>query len=108
VANHLRSDINSVEDSSRVDTNLTSTHLWDDQHVTQVSLDDGWLLIGGCFLLGFSQLLDQTHGLSLETSGETSSGSGVYDLHEIFGGHVQESVQLISSVGKLSESSLSL
>ena len=45
-----------------------------------MGLDDGGLLIGGSFLLGFAELLDETHGLALETALETTAGAGVDEL----------------------------
>ena len=65
---------------SVVDTDNATNHLGDDDHVTQVGLDDSGLLIGGSFLLGFAELLDETHGLALETALETTAGAGVDEL----------------------------
>ena len=47
-----------------------------------MGLDDGGLLIGGSFLLGFAELLDETHGLALETALETTAGAGVDELQD--------------------------
>ena len=80
VADHLGLDFDRVEDFAVVDTDDGTDHLGDDDHVTQVGLDDGGLLIGGSFLLGFAELLDETHGLALETALETTAGAGVDEL----------------------------
>lgn len=50
---------------THVDTDDGTDHLWDDDHVSQVSLNHSGLLVGGSLLLGVSELLDETHGLSL-------------------------------------------
>lgn len=63
-----------------VDTTDGSNHLGDNDHVSQVSLDHGGLLVRTGVLLGESELLDETHGLSLQSSLEPSSGSGVNEL----------------------------
>ena len=45
-----------------------------------MGLDDGGLLIRGSLLLGLTELLDETHGLALETALETAAGAGVDEL----------------------------
>jgi hypothetical protein len=51
VTNHLRLDLHSVEDLAVVHTDDASDHLGDDDHVPEVSLDDGGLLVGEALLL---------------------------------------------------------
>merc|ERR1712130_736278 len=53
VADHLRLDLDGVELLARVDTNDGADHLRNDDHVTEVSLDDSGLLIrrASCFAL---------------------------------------------------------
>ena len=63
-----------------VDTDDAANHLGDDNHVTEMGLDDGGLLIRGSLLLGLAELLDETHGLALETALEPSASTGVDDL----------------------------
>jgi hypothetical protein len=65
---------------THVNTTDGTDHLGDNDHVSQVGLDGGRLLVGGGLLLGLSELLDQSQGLSLETSLEPSPGSGVDEL----------------------------
>jgi hypothetical protein len=55
-------------------------------------LDEIWLLIGLRLLLGLAQLLDQTHGLALETAVEPTTGTSVDDIAELVGGQVEKSV----------------
>ena len=45
-----------------------------------MGLDNGGLLIGGSFLLGFAELLDETHGLALETALEPTTSTSVDEL----------------------------
>jgi hypothetical protein len=65
---------------THVDTTDGSNHLGDNDHVSQVSLDHGGLLVRTGVLLGQSKLLDEAHGLSLKSSLEPSSGTGVDEL----------------------------
>ena len=127
VANHFRLDFDLVELLSGVDTNDGSDHLWDDNHVTEVGLDEVWLLVGLGLLLRLAELLDQTHWLALETTVEPTTGAGVDDIAELLGGEVEESmacwsmsvvpgnrnglhslVEVNTTVRELSERSLSL
>lgn len=52
VAGHLGLDLNGVEDLSVVDTDNGTDHLGDDDHVTEVGLDGGGLLVDLGLLLG--------------------------------------------------------
>jgi hypothetical protein len=58
-----------------------------------VCSDGIWLLVWLGFLLGLSELLDQTHRLALETTVESTAGTGVNDIAELFGGEIKESIQ---------------
>ena len=88
--------------------NYTHDHLGDNNHVTEVSLDDGGLLVGGSLSLSLAELLDEAHGLALQTPLELSAGTGVDDAHEVLVGHVEQSVKLDTTVRELAESSLPL
>ena len=92
MSNHLRLDLDLVELLSRVDTNDGTNHLRNDNHVSQVSLDKVWLLVGASLLLRLAELLDETHGLALETTVEPTTSAGVDDIAELVGGEVEESV----------------
>jgi hypothetical protein len=80
VTSHFRLDFNGGERLSVVDTTDGTDHFRDDDHVSQVGLDGRGLLVRSGILLGLSQLLEETQVLSLETSLEPSSGSGVDEL----------------------------
>jgi len=90
VANHLRLDLNLVELLAGVDTDDGTDHLGDNDHVTEVGLNEVGLLVGLGLLLGLAELLDQTHGLALETAVEASAGTSVDNIAELLGGEVEE------------------
>jgi len=90
VANHLRLDLNLVELLSGVDTDDGADHLGNDNHVTEVGLDEVGLLIGLGLLLSLTELLDETHGLALQTAVEATAGTSVNDITELLGGKVEE------------------
>lgn len=73
-----------------------------------MGLDWSWLLVGWSLSLGLTELLDETHWLTVETSLEAPSNSGVDNLHEVLVAHVQELVKLVASVRVLSERPRSL
>jgi hypothetical protein len=83
VTSHFRLDFNLVEDLTVVDTNDGTDHLGNNDHVTEVSLDDLRLLTSGGVLLGSTELLDKTHGLTLKTTLESSTSTTVNELHEL-------------------------
>lgn len=92
VANHLRLDLNLVELLAGVDTDDGADHLGDNDHVTEVGLDEVGLLVGLGLLLGLAELLDETHGLALQTAVEASAGTGVDDITELLRAEVEEPV----------------
>ena len=61
-------DFDLVEGFAIVDTNYRSNHFRHNHHVTKVSLDGGRLLVGLLGLECRTQLLDQGHGLALQTA----------------------------------------
>ena len=67
---HLRLDLNLVEGLAVVDADDGAGHLGDNDHVPQVGLDHVGLLVGGALLLLLAELLDESHGLALQSSGE--------------------------------------
>lgn len=84
MSDHLRLNFNLVELLAGVDTDNATDHLGDNDHVTEVGLDEVGLLVGPGLLLGLAELLDQTHGLALEAAVEPSAGAGVHDITELF------------------------
>ena len=94
MTDHLGLDLNLVELLSGVDTDNAANHLWDNNHVSEVSLDKIWLLVGSSLLLCLSQLLDQTHWLALETTVEPTAGTSMDDVAELVRGEVEESERI--------------
>lgn len=90
MANHLRLDLHLVELLAGVDTNDAANHLRDDNHVTEVSLDEVGLLVGLGLLLGLAELLDKAHGSALQTTVDPSAGTGVDNIAQLVGAEVQE------------------
>lgn len=108
MANHLGLDFDLVELLSRVDTDDGANHLRDDDHVTEVGLDEVRLLVRLGLLLGLAELLDEAHGLALETAVEPAAGAGVDEIAELLGLEVQELLEVDTAVGKLLEGTLGL
>jgi len=106
VSNHHRLDLNLLEGLAVVDTDDRTDHLRDNNHVAKVSLDNGGLLQSRSILLGLTELLDQTHGLALETTLETSARTSVDKVHQLLRAEIQELVKVNSAVRELAESSL--
>ena len=90
MTNHLRLDLDLVELLAGVDTDDGTDHLGDDDHVTKVGLDEVGLLVRLGLLLRLAELLDQTHGLALETTVEPTTGTGVDEVTELLRGEVEE------------------
>lgn len=108
VANHLGLDFDLVELLARVNTDDGADHLGDNDHVTEVSLDEVRLLVRLGLLLGLAELLDEAHRLALKTTVESSAGTSVDDITELLGRKVEELVKVDTTVRELLESSLSL
>jgi hypothetical protein len=84
VANHLGLDFDLVEVLAGVDTDDAANHLGDDDHITEMGLDLVGLLVGLSLLLGLAELLDEAHGLALQTAVEPSAGTGMDEVTELF------------------------
>ena len=63
------------ESLSVVDTTHGSDHFGNDNHVTEMSLDSLGLLADWDILTALAEALDQSHGLSLHASAESSAGT---------------------------------
>ena len=70
MSNHLGLDLHLGEDLAVVHADDGAGHLGDHDHVPQVSLDDVGLLVGRALLLLLAELLDESHGLALQSPGE--------------------------------------
>lgn len=83
MADHLGLDFDLVELLAGVDANDAADHLGDDDHVTEMGLDEVGLLVGLSLLLGLSELLDETHGLALKTAVEPTTGTSMNEIAEL-------------------------
>merc|ERR1712113_16491 len=108
VTNHFRLDFDLVELLSGVDTDDAANHFWDNDHISQVSLDQVRFLVWLSLLLGLAELLDETHRLALQTAVESTASTSVDNIAKLVGGEVEELVEVDSTVGKLAECSLCL
>lgn len=93
MANHLRLDLNLVELLAGVDADDAANHLGDNDHVTEVGLDEVGLLVGLSLLLSLAELLDQAHGLALEATVDPATSTGVDDIAELIGAEIEETAQ---------------
>ncbi|ODQ78264.1 hypothetical protein BABINDRAFT_162918 [Babjeviella inositovora NRRL Y-12698] len=100
VTNHLWSDVNLVERLTVVNTDDGTDHLWNNNHVSQVGLDEGWLLVWLLGQLSGSQLSDQDHWLVVQTTAESSSDSSVGQLGEFLGFQGDQFLQVNTSEGE--------
>jgi len=103
VASHLWLDLDRVENLAVVNSDNGTNHFWDNNHVSEVSLDDSRFFVGRGLLLGLTKLLDQTQGLSLEATIETPANAGLNDVEELLVAEIQELLKLDATVGKSSE-----
>ena len=101
---HLDFDLG--EGLSVVHTDDAADHLGDDDHVTQVGLDGGGLLVGESLLLGLPQALDEGHGLPLKTPVEATASAAGQHRHKLLSGEVEQLLQINSAVRELAEGSL--
>lgn len=106
VANHFSFDFNGSELGTVVHANHGTDHFRDNDHVTEVGLDYCWLFTECGSALGLSQFLDQGEGLPFESTVEAPACTAREELNQLVIGHVQQLVQVSSSVRELSEGSL--
>jgi len=127
VTNHLRLNFNSVELLSVVHTNNASDHFGNNNHVSEVSLNCGRLLINlGCFFLrlfkNFSgcpvcvcrgknyrcaELLEEGHRLPLQaTVGKSSARTSMDQINQLLVAEVQKIFEVNATVLELLEGTL--
>jgi hypothetical protein len=103
VRNHLRLNFDLVEGLSIVHADDATNHLRHYDHVPEMSPHRLGLLTRRCLTFRLPQLLDKSHGLTLETTLEPPACSGVEQLHELVGAHVQEGIEIDTPEGELLE-----
>lgn len=84
MTNHLGFDFDLVEFLAGIDTYDTPNHFWNDDHVSEMCLDEVGFLIGLGFLLGLAKLLNETHRLALQAAVKTTAGTSVNDVAQLF------------------------
>ena len=129
VADHLSLDFNVVEVAPVVHAHHGTDHLGNHDHVAEVSLHGiRTLVLGSLSLLqitprhtitySLAQSLDQRLGLSLQTAAESATRASLLShafpspyidqLHQVLRRHIQQFVQIHSTVRELLERSLLL
>ena len=103
---HLDFDL--VEGLAVVNADDGAGHLGNDDHVSEMGLDNVGLLVDGALLLLLPQLLDEGHRLPLQPAAELSADAAGQKLHQLLVVHVEELVQVHPAVGELAEGSLLL
>ena len=104
MTNHFRPNLHLVEALAVVHAHHAADHFGDDYHIPQVCPHWGWFLPRRGVLFSFPQFFDESQGLPLQTTLESPPGAGVEQLHQILHVHVQELVQVDSTIGELPES----
>jgi hypothetical protein len=80
VANHFRLDFNRVEDLAVVNANDRADHFGDDDHVTEVCLDDSGFFVRRSLLLCLAEFLDEAHWATFETALEPTASASMDEL----------------------------
>lgn len=105
VTNHLRLDLDKEELLAVVDTEGRANHLRNNDHVSEVGLDRSRLLVTSS-LLGSTELLDQTHGLLVKTTVQSSASTSMDDFTETLDIELKKVGEVNTTVGELLENSL--
>ena len=82
---------------------VTDVCFWDNDHISQLGLYNVGFLIWWCFLLLLSQLFDQSHRLSLQSTAKLAANSAWEKFHKLLIVHIKQLVEIDSPVGKLPE-----
>lgn len=90
MSNHLRLDFDLVVFLARVDTDDAANHLWHNNHIAEMGLDEVRLFVRLSLLLRLAELLDETHGLPLQTTVEPTAGAGMNEIAEFLGGEIEQ------------------
>uniref|UniRef100_A0A7C9DTU2 Uncharacterized protein n=1 Tax=Opuntia streptacantha TaxID=393608 RepID=A0A7C9DTU2_OPUST len=106
VTDHFWLDFNLVERLPIVNTNYATNHLRNYDHVAKVSPHWFRFFTWWRFPFRFPELLDQCHGLALQTPAEPSTNTSREELDELIGGNVKQGIKIDTSVAELPERSL--
>lgn len=73
-----------VEDLAVVDSDNSSNHFRDDDHITKMSLDASGLLVSLALKLSLTKALDESEGLALKATVEAATSTAVNEVDELF------------------------
>ena len=76
-------NFNLVESFTTVDTDNTTNHFRNNDHVTEMGLNNGGLVLTSGLSLGLADLLDQSHRLTLQTTDHAATSTAVNELNEL-------------------------
>ena len=103
MSDHISFDFNGVPIFSTVAVNNRSAHLWHDDGISEMSLDTLWLLTNDGVLLGEVKFLLESLVLSVNSVSESSLLSGFHQSNDFGSAHIEEFIELDTSVDLLSE-----
>ena len=103
MTNHIGFDLDWVPVLATVHVDDGVAHLGHDDAVSEMGLDGLWLLTCWYIQLRFSQFLDQSLILSLDSMSESSLLARVHQTDNFLTRHFQEFIQLMSSENLLLE-----
>ena len=106
MTDHVRFDLHSVELFARIDLYDGSDHARHDDAVSQVSSDSLWLLSFNTSLDGMDTLLLESLIFCIDSSGISSSLSGVEHSDDLFAALLEDLLKIDSSEHTLLELSL--
>uniref|UniRef100_A0A7C9DNY2 Uncharacterized protein n=1 Tax=Opuntia streptacantha TaxID=393608 RepID=A0A7C9DNY2_OPUST len=106
VTDHFWLDFDLVEGLTIVHTNDATNHLGNYDHVAKMSPHWFRFLTRWGLPFRFPELLDQSHGLALQTPAEPSPNTSREELNELISRNVEQSIKVNPSVAKLPECSL--
>lgn len=66
-----------------MDTDNTTDHIRDDDHVTEMGLDNSGLVFTSGFSLGLADTIDQGHRLALKTTDYTATSTAMNKFDEL-------------------------
>ena len=103
VTNHVGLDLDGVPVLATVTLNDRIAHLWDNDTVSEMSLDGLRLLTERHILLSQSEFFNETIVLAGDSTLESSPLAGAHEADDFLVGHFEEFVEFVTSVNLLLE-----
>ena len=103
MSDHISFDFNGVPIFSTVAVNNRSAHLWHDDGISEMSFDTLWFLSDDGVLLLKVEFLLESLVLSVNSVSESSLLSGFHQSNDFGSAHIEEFIELDTSVDLLSE-----